>query len=581
MTTRRFFPIATLVMLLTLAGSLRPLNAQEEVPTLIPPTLVPQPAAGNIDALPSESAIAQIMRTGVVRVGVLYNEPPFGELNVRGQVSGFEPDLARAMVEAWGAQIEFVQVTRQTAIDTLIAGDVEMLMAALPHMRALDARVEFSHTYYPTMQAMLVRDADSVQRLDEMAGRRIGVVLGTRSEEALAYWQERSGLFIQPQTYFTLDIAIAALVNGEIDGVVANRVRLSSAVPAPGIVRLLDQPVMPEPFAVAMRRQDIHMRNLVNRTLQYLEAQGRIDEIHRASFNGIAYSSANFTRWQNIGDSPVGPDQYGQDIPFPAQYVIPRMEANGAVRIAGLRDLPQDAPESQRRLDAANRAVIDAMVARWGVQVSYVPGDDPIDLVASGAADLAIGVAADWNAAERVDFTGDYFQRGELLLVPANSNINGFAELRGRTVGIFAGEPNAAARVTALGEQARAIIRNTFIITREQDAIFGMLADLNYNAVFGDSLRIVPLLQAQPNDVRIITNEDSEPRWYSRQTLHMALPRNDIDFRLLVEYTLQEIALDGTLSSAVSGITPPNGLTLIEIWPGSREYLGYNLNFSG
>jgi ABC-type amino acid transport substrate-binding protein len=554
-----------------------PMLAQDAAPTLIPPTLVPQPSAATFDALPSESAVAQIMRSSVVRVGILYNEPPFGELNVRGEVSGFDADLARALVEAWGAEIAFVQVTRQTALDTLIAGEIEMLLAALPHTRTSDERVEFSQTYYPTAQAMMVREGDTAQSLGEMAGRRIGVVLGTRGEEAIAYWQTRSGISIQPQAYFTLDIAIAALANNEIDGVVANRVRLSRAVPTPGVVRLLDQPVMPEPFAVAVRRQDIHMRNLVNRTLQYLESQGRIDEIHRANFAGVAYPAANFLRYDNIGDAAVGPDQYGQDIPFPAQYVIPQMQANSVVRVAGLRDLPPDAPESDRRLDAANRAVLDAMAARWGVQVSAVPGDDALGLVASGAADLAIGVSADWNAAGSVDFTGDYLQRGELLLVPANSNINGFADLRGRVVGIFQAEPGAAARVAEIGESARAIIRNTFIITREQDAAFGMLADLNYNAVFGDSLRIVPLLQAQPNDLRILTNEVGEPRWYSRRTLHMAVPRNDIDFRLLVEYTLQEIALDGTLANAVSGVVPPNGLTLIDVWPGSRDYLGFNL----
>jgi polar amino acid transport system substrate-binding protein len=573
--------MATCLLACTLLAAQFPLFAQDTAPTLIPPTLVPQPAAVTIDALPSESAVAQIMRTGTVRVGILFNEPPFGELNVRGEVSGFDADLARALVEGWGAEIEFVQVTRQTALDALIAGNIEMLLAALPHTREADTRVEFSQTYYPAMQAMMVRDGDSAQVLGEMAGRRIGVVLGTRAEEALAYWQTRSGISVQPQAYFTLDIAIAALVNNEVDGVVANRVRLSHAVQTPGVVRLLDQPVMPEPYAIAVRRQDIHMRNLINRTLQFLEADEQLNEIHRANFAGAAYPNSNFTRYDNIGDAPVAPDQFGQDIPFPAQYVIPQMQALNAIRVAGLRDLPPDAPESERRLDAANRAVVEAMASRWGVQVSPVPGDDPIALVANGAADLAIGVVADWNAAANVDFTGDYLLRGELLLVPANSSINGFADLRGRTVGVFPSEPGAAQRVADLGESARAIIRNTFSITREQDAVFGMLADLNYNAVFGDSLRIVPLLQAQPDDVRIITNEDGEPRWYSRRTLHMAVPRNDIDFRLLVEYTLQEVALDGTLSSAVSGVVPPNGLTLIDVWPGARDYLGYNLGFTG
>ena len=62
-------------------------------------------------------------RDGKVRVGMLYNEPPFGEYNIRGEETGFDADLARAMAEAWGVQVEFQQVTRQTGIDMVTSGD--------------------------------------------------------------------------------------------------------------------------------------------------------------------------------------------------------------------------------------------------------------------------------------------------------------------------------------------------------------------------------------------------------------------------------------------------------------------------
>jgi polar amino acid transport system substrate-binding protein len=571
--------LALLILLLT--PLFLPAHAQDPAPTLVPPTLVPQASDAVTDALPSESGIAQILRSGVVRVGILFNESPFGVLDVRGNVSGFDADLARSMGELWGVTVEFVQVTRQTAVATLVAGDVEMLLAALPHTRALDAVVEFSDTYYPTAQAMLVREGDGAAALTDMANRRIGIVAGTRAQEAIIEWQMRSGITFTPQAYLTLDQAITALVNSEIDGVVANRIRLQRTVTQPGIARLLDQPVMPEPYAVAVRRQDVNLRNLVNRTLQFLEANGRLNEIHQANFNGAAYPSEWLPRWENVGDEAPRPDQFGQDIPFPQQYAIPRIQAAGTVRVAGVRDLPADAPESARRLDAANRAVIEALAARWRVTVTYVPGDDALGLVASGAADLAVGVVADWNAAGAVDFTGTYFQRGTVMMVPANSAFGGFGDLRGRIVGVFADEPGAAERVVELAEAERAILRGTFSILREQDAAFGMLADNNYNAVFGDSLRIIPLLQAQPNDLRLWTRADGSTRWFSRTYFHLAVPRNDIDFRLLVEYTLQELSLDGGLAAAVANATIPGDALLIDIWPGSRDYLGYNLGNQG
>jgi ABC-type amino acid transport substrate-binding protein len=554
-----------------------PAHAQDPAPTLVPPTLVPQPNVEIFDALPSESGIAQIVRTNKVRVGILFNETPFGVLDIRGNVSGFDADLARAFGTAWGVEVEFVQVTRQTAIDLLVSGSVEMLLAALPHTRELDTRVEFSQTYYPTDQAMMVREGDGAAALADMANRRVGVVLGTRAEQAAAYWQARGGITVTVQPYLTLDQAIGALAANEVDGVIDNRIRLTRTITQPGVVRLLDGAVMPEPYAVAVRRQDANLRALVNRTLQYFEANGTLNEIHRANFNGAAYPAANFVRWANVGDEAPQPSQFGEDIPFPTQYVIPQMQADGILRVAGARDLPPEAPESERRLDTANRAVIEAMAGRWGVRVEYVAGDDTLGLVAGGAADLALGVSADWNAAAQVDFTSVYLQRGELIMVQAGSAIGGFGDLRGRVVGVFNDEPGAAERVTALAEAQRVIIRSTFSILREQDAAFGMLVDLNYNAVFGDSLRLLPLLQEQPDALALLTDADGNPQFFSRQYLSLAVPRNDIDFRLLVEYTLQEMALDGGLATALANVTVPGGLVTVDVWPGERTYLGYRL----
>jgi ABC-type amino acid transport substrate-binding protein len=552
----------------------------QDVPTLTPPTLVPQPPAADIDALPSESGIAQIIRTGIVRVGILFNEPPFGELNVRGEVSGFDADLARALAEAWGVQVQFVQVTRQTAVATLNAGQVDMLLAAQVNTRTAGTLVEFSQTYYPTMQAMLVRELDGAAGLGDMQGRRVGFVLGTRAADAVAYWQQRSGIQITMQTYLTLDQAIVALVNSEVDGIVANRIRLERAVTTPGIAKILPDAVMPEPYAIAVRRQDVNLRNLINKTLQYLEGTGRLNEIHRANFNGVAYPNSSFIRWANIGEEAPKPDQFGQDIPFPTQYTIPRMQGDASLRVAGLTEIPADAPESVRRLDAANRALVAALAGRWGVSISYVSGN-PLELLAAGQADLAIPAAADWNASGQVDFVAPYLLRGERLLVPSASQIGGFGGLRSGIVGVFADEPAAAQRVTDLAERERAIVRNTFSILREQDAVFGMLVDNNYNAVFGDSLKLIPFVQTQPNDVRLVADANGNPVWYSRQLLSLATPRNDIDFRLLVEYTLQEMSLDGMLAQALAEVTLPNEQPAREIVPGAAEYLGYNLRFSG
>lgn len=550
----------------------------QTAPTLVPPTLVPTMPPSMLDALPAESGAARIARDGKARVGILYNEPPFGELSVRGEQAGFDADLARSLAGAWGVTVEFVQATRQTGIELVVNGDIDLLIAAQPHLRELDNRVEFSQSYYPSTQALLVRNGDGATVLGHMADRKIGIVLGTRAEFAVADWQRRADYTFNVTRYLTLDRALAALDGQEIDGVVANRVQLERAIRLTAQnYRFVDEPVLAEPYAIALRRQDANLRNLVNRTLQYLFRTGRLNELHQAHFEGASYPASAFVTWANVGDEAPTPASVPGDVPFPRQYVVPNLQTARVVRVAGLRDLPADAPESQRRLDAVNRALINAMAMRWNVTVQPIPGDNPAELVANGDADLAVGIIPDWNVADRVDFSSYYLLHGLAMMVRTDANIGGFGDLRGQIVGVFQDEPGVPALVTALAADQRAVVDDFFTILREQDAGYTMLVDNNARVVVGDTLRLIPNVAASDGQLKLLSDTAGRTIWYSREYVGMAVPRNDIDFRLLVEYTLQEMGRDGTLLPILEPVMYPQDAPIYEYYPGQTQYLGFNL----
>jgi ABC-type amino acid transport substrate-binding protein len=572
---------ASALLILSTARADRPAPVAQTAPTLIPPTLIPMQPPMDGDALLSESTIARIMREGVVRVGILYNESPFGELNPRGEVFGFDADLARSMATTWGLEessVQFVQVTRQTAIDMLTSGTVDMLTAALVHRRELDARIEFSQTYYPSYQAILVRNGDGATELAHMADRQVGVIMGTAGEGATTDWAARAGYSFTINRYPLLDSAIAALNANTLDGVVENRVRLERAIAdAPENYRIVDDPIMPEPFAVGVRRQDVNFRNLIDRTLQYLYQTGRLDEIHRAHFNGADYPDATFAVWGNVGEAPRA-DAMPTDVPYPAGYAIPRLQGSGVVRVAGVRELPGDAPESLRRADALNRGLINALARRWNTTVQIVATDgNPIDQVVAGAADIAIGVAPDWNYATQVDFTSAYLMHGLRMMLRRNSPVAGFGDLRGEWIGVFQDQQFAREIVAREAARENAIIDDFYIIDREQDAAFVMLAENNADVVLGDSLRLIPHVQAAPDDLRLLSRSDGSGIWFTRNFVGLAVPRNDLDFRLLVEYTLQELARDGELQSLLQPVMMPEDIPTFELWPGATSFMGFNL----
>lgn len=558
----------------------------QPAPTLVPPTLVPFPDPGDAEVLPSESTVSRILRDGRLRVGILYNAQPFGVLNIRGEVTGYDADVARSLAAAWGIEaenVEFVQVTRQTrrAVEMLRNGDVDMLVSALVHRRELDAVLEFSQPYYIGRQAMMVRADDAAASLGDLAGRRVGVVIASVGESALRAWMQRSGSSLTVETFLTLDRAYVALADGRVDGVVDQDVRLLQvAENQPDLIRLIDEPVEIEPHAIAVIRQDVNFRNLIDRTLQHLAISGRMDEIHRFYFPGTLYSA--IIPWINLGDTAPDPAQYAGSLTFPAQNAAPRILSERVVRVAGLLGVTADAevPESERRMDALSRNLLEQMSARWGVTVEFISNSaaNALELVANGQADIAVGISPDWNWADRVDFTGPYLLRGERMLVRTDGQILNFSGLRGgRVVATPVNEPSAAARAVEEAGRVNALIE--VLQAREQDLAFVLLDERDADVAFGDSLRLIPHVQRFPDRLRLTTAQDRETTspWYSLSYVAMAVPRNDITFRLLVEYTLQELMRDGTLTQLLQPVMLPEDIPQFVIWPGSSQYLGLNL----
>ena len=547
--------------------------AQEPVPTLTVPTLVPivdTPA----DALSTESAVADIIATGVFRVGVLYNEPPYSEFTLQGDLRGFDIDLLRQIVDAWGSEIEFVQVTRQNALDQLNRGRVHAVASAYVHYRDLDDKVEFSQTYLIGRQAVMVRAESAYNTLGELSGQAIGYVIGTRAEKALSLLSARLDTGLNLQYYLNLDRAFAALTAGEVEAVVAEEqdlLRVTSDYVER--IRILDEAVTREPHAFAVRHQDIAMRQLLNRSIQLLTRDKELQVLSREYFPEATFPEDSIALWDGIGEE-VKPAQHSRVLTYPTRYAVPRVLGTGFLRVNGIAVGEQGNSAGERKLAELNRAIVNEIARRWGVAVEFVEGsaENAADLLSSGEVDIAAGMKLDWRQATAIDFSSPYLLHGDRLMVPANSGIEGFNDLRGDWIAVLSADDTAEERAQAWADSINATVN--FIETPESRATQTLLDFNNADAVYADSLALLAHLEANPNALRLTD------RWYSRSYYAFGLPYNDPEFRLLVDYTIQELVRDGTLYRLSASLILSDELPDFAIIPGAATVAGINLSAS-
>ena len=75
--------------------------------------------------------LAQVRARGVLVVGVKDEYPPFGMINPRGRIVGFEPDLAADIARRLHVKLRLVGVNTANRLEKLVDGSVDLLIATM------------------------------------------------------------------------------------------------------------------------------------------------------------------------------------------------------------------------------------------------------------------------------------------------------------------------------------------------------------------------------------------------------------------------------------------------------------------
>jgi ABC-type amino acid transport substrate-binding protein len=569
-----------MIGLFILAGATAPLRAQDgALQTLIPPTLVPTPTAGATPPLINTSALERIRTRNpqTLVIGLPSNLSPFASITETGDYEGFEADLARAIAEDWGVKFQFRQVTRQNGLGLLQSGQIDLLMGQQMLTRDLPDFLDFSDPIFMGKQVALAMNDAPIKSIQELGGKTVGVVIGSPGEEAFNQWAAANALQATVNRYPMLDDGLRDLGNRTIVALVGDRWELDRRVRGSiEGVQLLQGTFRSEPYAIAMLRYDDDLRTLVNRTLQRMVESDRYTPIYDRWFPKDLMPEAERVIpriWGDLDSDPRTLADFQGNMFRADKPMIPRLKAGEPIRVAGLGApaMPDGQPSS---LDKFNQALIYEMARRWGAQVQFVPNSFSTaeDVLASGAADMAVGLAPHWGTVDRIDYVGVYALRGYRLMVRIGSDVEGFGSLRygKRAIATFSDDPKAfeIARKLAISVGLPEATIQNVRVGNDADAVQAIFELQSARGLFADALHVVPLVAANTARVQLTGT------LYNPTPLAFGVPRNDVEFRILIDITLQEMSKDGTYQRLWKdnwGLGDPLGVLA---WPGTATPFG-------
>jgi ABC-type amino acid transport substrate-binding protein len=227
---------------------------------------------------------ARIQREGVMRVGMDASWPPFDFVDDEGQIAGLDVDLARALGQRLGVEVEFVNVGFDSLYDALYVGRFEAIVSALPYDPLLLGDVAYSISYFNAGQVLVVRaDEIEISEAKDLSGKRLGVELGSEGDVVGRQLQTKTeGLSLQ--TYMAPQDVLRALKEGEVEAAIVDAVSAYQFIAAEGGVQVVGDPLTDELYVIAVRLDSPLLLKAINEALVEMREDGTLERLQEKWF---------------------------------------------------------------------------------------------------------------------------------------------------------------------------------------------------------------------------------------------------------------------------------------------------------
>ena len=233
---------------------------------------------------------------------------PFEYLDDNGNPTGIDMDIAAALAEELGLTLEINDMPFESVVASVASGTCNIGIAGLTVNAERLESVDFTQTYFSSSQVVIAKSGDSILDIvvedledeDEVAskvaliesalnGKRIGVQNGTTGYSYVSGDSDNyEGVAGATAVgYPSGALAVQAMLNGQVDYVIIDKVPAEKLVAANDGTELSNVVLTGEDYAFAVKKGNTEFLNKVNAALTKLIADGTIEEI----FQKYGYTS--------------------------------------------------------------------------------------------------------------------------------------------------------------------------------------------------------------------------------------------------------------------------------------------------
>ncbi len=221
-------------------------------------------------ALSLGSATAQ----DVVRLGTEGLYPPFNFIDdATGELTGFEIELGNILCERAGLTCEWVTNDWDTIIPNLVAGSYDAIMAGMSITDARREMIAFTEPYKrASPSAYMALEGTDISVITD------GVIAAQSNTVQAGLVADTDATLLE---FPTPDDTISAVLNGEVDAVLADREFLAPFVSdSGGTLVFIGEAVTPgDGIGMGVRQSDTELRATFDAAIESVKEDGTLNEL--------------------------------------------------------------------------------------------------------------------------------------------------------------------------------------------------------------------------------------------------------------------------------------------------------------
>ena len=224
-----------------------------------------------------------------IRFGVFPEYPPFESVAADGSLQGFDIELGNAICAKLEVKCTWVHNEFDGMIPALRARKFDAIMSSMAVTPAREKIIDFTDRLFLSPTSVITRkSADFGDTPESLKGKQVGVLQGSLQE---AYARAHlAKLGAQIKAYQSQDQNYADLQNGRLDATLTDKLEAQLnflSKPEGADFKTgpaFKDPTLPLDIAMGLRKNDQELRELINKGIAAVQADGTYAQIQKKYF---------------------------------------------------------------------------------------------------------------------------------------------------------------------------------------------------------------------------------------------------------------------------------------------------------